>query len=189
MKEQFKIALGFTLITTLIFGIGYPLAVTGLAQLLFPNQANGSLLGEQHDGGSQFIGQPFSSPRYFHPRPSAAGNGYDPSSSGGSNLGPTNHALVERVQSDVAKLHAENPTTPVPIDLVTSSASGLDPDITPAAADFQIRRIAAARKISQQTLRDLVAAQTTPRQLGFLGEPRVNVLRLNRALDEKFQSH
>jgi K+-transporting ATPase ATPase C chain len=188
MKEQLRIALWFTLVTTLIFGIGYPLAVTGLAQLIFPRQANGSMLGEQHDRGSQLIGQPFSSPQYFHPRPSAAGTGYDPSSSGGSNLGPTNHVLVERVQSDVAKLHAENPSAPVPIDLVTSSASGIDPDITPAAADFQIRRIAIARKISEQDLRTLVGTQTTPRQLGFLGEPRVNVLQLNRKLDEKFPS-
>ncbi|HVO58242.1 MAG TPA: potassium-transporting ATPase subunit KdpC [Dongiaceae bacterium] len=186
MKEQLKIALWFTLLTTAIFGLAYPLAVTGLAQLIFPRQAGGSLLGAQSNAGSALIGQPFSSPVYFHPRPSAAGNGYDPMSSGGSNLAATNHQLTDRVQADLAKLQAENPGVPVPADLVTASASGLDPDISPASAQFQIPRVAAARGISAAELRQFVDAHTTPRQFGFLGEPRVNVLLLNRDLDAAF---
>jgi K+-transporting ATPase ATPase C chain len=189
MKEHLKIALWFTLVTTLIFGVGYPLVVTGLAQVIFPKQANGSMLGNQHANGSQLIGQPFSSESYFHPRPSAAGTGYDPLNSGGSNLGPTNHSLTDRVQADVAKLQAENPGTPIPIDLVTASASGLDPDISPAAAEFQIPRVAKARKISVEKLRDLVTVHTVRRQFGILGEPRINVLQLNRALDAYFPLH
>jgi len=183
MKEQLKIALWFTLVTTVIFGIGYPLAVTGLAQVLFPKQANGSMIGIHAESGSRLIGQPFAADGYFHPRPSGAGTGYDPMNSGGYNLGPTNHQLTERVQADLAKLHAENPGVPVPIDLVTASASGVDPDISPAAAQFQIPRIAKARKISPERLRVLVDAHTAARQFGILGEPRVNVLELNRDLD------
>jgi potassium-transporting ATPase KdpC subunit len=186
MKEQLKIAIWFTVLTTLIFGVGYPLAVTGLAQVLFSRQANGSMITGAPSKGSRLIGQPFSSDAYFHPRPSAAGNGYDPMSSGGSNLAPTNHQLPDRVQADVAKLQAENPGVPVPIDLVTASASGLDPDVSPAAAQFQIPRVAKSRKISVEDLRKLVDAHTTPRQFGFLGEPRVNVVELNRALDSAF---
>jgi K+-transporting ATPase ATPase C chain len=189
MKEQLKIALWFTLVTTLIFGVGYPLVVTGLAQMIFPKQANGSMLGNQQANGSQLIGQPFSSDVYFHPRPSAAGTGYDPINSGGSNLGPTNHSLTDRVQADVTKLQAENPVTPIPIDLVTASASGLDPDISPAAAEFQIPRVAKARQISVEKLRGLVGVHTVSRQFGILGEPRINVLQLNRALDAYFPLH
>jgi K+-transporting ATPase ATPase C chain len=172
-----------------IFGIAYPLAVTGLAQFLFPKQANGSMLEGAAAGGSRLIGQPFSGNAYFHPRPSGAGYGYDPMSSGGSNLAPTNHQLADRVRADVAKLEAENPGVPVPVDLVTASASGLDPDISPAAAQFQIPRIAKSRRISAEDVRRLVDAHTTPRQFGFLGEPRVNVVELNRALDAAFPQH
>ena len=189
MKEQLKIALWFTVVTTLIFGVGYPLVVTGLAQMIFPKQANGSMLGNQEANGSQLIGQAFSSDGYFHSRPSGAGTGYDPVNSGGTNLGPTNHALIDRVQGDVAKLQAENPGTPIPIDLVTASASGLDPDISPAAAEFQIARVARARNISSEKLRGLVSVHTVPRQFGILGEPRINVLQLNRALDAYFPLH
>jgi potassium-transporting ATPase KdpC subunit len=189
MKEHLKTALWFTLVTTLILGVIYPLVVTGLAQLLFPRQANGSMLAGTPRAGSRLIGQPFSSDVYFRPRPSAAGTGYDALSSSGSNLAPTNHQLVERVQADVAKLQAENPGVPIPIDLVTASASGLDPDISPAAAQFQIPRVARARKIAPQELRKFVDAHTTPRQFGILGEPRVNVLELNRSLDAAFPQH
>jgi potassium-transporting ATPase KdpC subunit len=189
MKEQLKIALWFTVLTTLIFGLGYPLAVTGLAQLFFPKQANGSMVAAPAAGGSILIGQPFSSDAYFHPRPSVAGAGYDPMSSTGSNLAPTNHQLTDRVAADLAKLQTENPGVPVPIDLVTTSASGLDPDISPAAAQFQIPRVAKARKIPAGALQKLVDAQTTQRQFGILGEPRVNVLELNRALDARYPQH
>ena len=189
MKEQLKIALWFTVVTTLIFGIGYPFLVTGLAQVIFPKQANGSMLENQQANGSQLIGQPFSSEVYFHPRPSAAGTGYDPVNSGGSNLAPTNHTLTDRVQADVARLQAENPGAAIPIDLVTASASGLDPDISPAAAEFQIPRVAKARKISAEKLRGLVGVHTGRRQFGMLGEPRINVLQLNRALDAYFPLH
>lgn len=189
MKEQLKIAVWFTLLTTLIFGLGYPLAVTGLAQVFFPKQANGSIVTTPAAGGSSLIGQPFSSDAYFHPRPSAAGTGYDPMSSTGSNLAPTNHLLVDRVSADLAKLEVENPGVPVPIDLVTTSASGLDPDISPAAAQFQIPRVAKARRISANDLQKLVETKTTARQFGVLGEPRVNVLELNRALDAHYSRH
>src|SRR5438132_6516974 len=150
MKKNLLTAILMTIATTILFGIFYPLVVTALAQLLFPNQANGQLIrrGEQVIG-SHLIGQPFTSARYFHPRPSAAGNGYDAANSGGSNLGPTNQKLVDRVTADVTSAQAENPGKPVPVDLVTTSASGLDPDITPAAADFQVPRIAKARGMSE----------------------------------------
>jgi len=189
MKQQLKTALWFTLLTTVIFGLVYPLLVTALAQVLFPKQANGSMLEGAASGGSRLIGQPFSSDAYFHPRPSGAGNGYDPMSSGGSNRAPTNHQLVDRVRADVARLEAENPGVPVPVDLVTASASGLDPDISPAAAQFQIPRIAKNRRITTEELRKLVDAHTTPRQFGILGEPRVNVVELNRALDAAVPRH
>lgn len=184
MKKNLLISVWMTLVTTAIFGILYPLAVTGLAQFLFPTRANGQLI--ERDGklvGSRIIGQPFTSPWYFHSRPSAAGTGYDPLSSGGSNLGPTNRQLLERIQADTAKLAAENPGVPVPVDLVTSSGSGLDPDISPAAADFQVPRVARARRISEAEVRRLVAAHTRGRDFGILGEPRVNVLELNLDLD------
>ena len=184
MKKNLLIAFSMTVVTTLLFGIIYPLAVTALAQLLFPDRANGQLI--EHSGktiGSRIIGQPFSSPGYFHPRPSAAGTGYDPLASGGSNLGPTNHQLIDRVQAETAKLSAENPRVPIPADLLTTSASGLDPHISPAAAEFQVPRVARARGISSEAVRALVARHTLDRDFGFLGEPRVNVLELNLDLD------
>jgi len=189
MKDNLRIAIIFTIVTTLIFGVLYPLVVTGLAQLFFPSQANGELIVKNGQAiGSRLIGQPFSSDKYFHPRPSAAGNGYDPvaPSGGASNLAPTNKALLDRVNSDVQKLRVENPGAPIPVDLVTTSGSGLDPDISPAAAEFQIPRVARARRISEQDLRAFVDKHTAGRQLGFLGEPRVNVLELNLELDSAF---
>jgi K+-transporting ATPase ATPase C chain len=180
VKENLRTAILITLVTTVLFGLIYPLAVTGLAQLLFPVQANGSLI--QKDGqvvGSQLLGQTFSSPGYFHSRPSAAGAGYDASQSSGSNLAPTNHQLIDRVKGDVEKLHAENPAAPIPVDLVTASGSGLDPEISPAAAEFQVPRVARERGISEAELRSLISKHTLGRQFGFLGEPRVRVLELN----------
>jgi K+-transporting ATPase ATPase C chain len=184
MKETLKIAVLMTIITTVVFGLIYPLAVTGLAQVLFPAKANGSLI--YHNGeiiGSRLLGQAFSGDSYFHSRPSAAGDGYDAANSGGSNLGPTNHVLLDRVKGDTEQLRVENPGVAVPVDLVTSSASGLDPDISPAAAGFQIPRVAKARGIATADLRAIVARQTVARQFGVLGEPRVNVLELNLELD------
>jgi potassium-transporting ATPase KdpC subunit len=188
MKKNFMVAIRFTLITTVIFGLAYPLLVTGISQWIFPKQANGSLIVK--DGqvvGSRLIGQGFSAEKYFHPRPSAAGNGYDPTASGGSNLGPTNQTLVTRVQQDVAKLQQENPGAAIPADLVTASGSGLDPDISPAAAEFQVARVAKARGISAEELRRIVARHTLPRQDGIFGEARVNVLELNLDLDASTQ--
>jgi len=187
MKKNLLTAVWMTITTTILLGIIYPLVVTGLAQALFRDKANGQLI--QRGGrvvGSRIIGQPFSSPGYFHSRPSAAGNGYDAANSGGTNLGPTNRKLIERVKQDVATLQAENPGKPVPIDLVTTSASGLDSDITPAAADFQVLRVARERRVTEDELRQLVAKHTAGRQLGFLGEPRVNVLELNLDLDTTY---
>lgn len=189
MKEDLRTAVLFTIVTTIIFGLFYPLVVTGLSQLIFPSQANGELIVKNGQViGSRLIGQPFSSDRYFHPRPSAAGSGYDPvaPSGGASNLGPTNKALVDRVNSDIQKLRAENPGAPIPIDLVTTSGSGLDPDISPAAAEFQVPRVARTRNISQESLRALVAKHTQDRQFGVFGEPRINVLELNLDLDQAF---
>ncbi len=211
MKKNLTTAVLMTIATTVLLGILYPLLVTGLAQLIFPKQANGQLI-KGNDGvviGSRLIGQPFSGPGYFHSRPSAAGAaGYDASASGGSNLGPTNAQVIARVNGDVAKLQAENPGASIPVDLVTTSGSGLDPDITPAAAEFQIRRVASERKIPEAEVARLVLENSENRQWGFLipeaevarlvlensenrqwgflGEPRVHVLELNIALDARY---
>lgn len=185
MKKNLITAILMTIATTILLGIIYPLVVTGLAKGMFPKQANGQLI--ERDGkviGSRIIGQPFTGAAYFHPRPSAAGNnGYDAANSGGSNLGPTNQKLIDRVKQDVATLQAENPGQPVPIDLVTTSASGFDPHITPAAAEFQAPRVARERGLREDEVLRLIAKHTESRQLGFLGEPRVNVLELNLDLD------
>jgi potassium-transporting ATPase KdpC subunit len=193
MKNTLWIAIRFTLLTTLVFGLLYPLAVTFLSQKLFPVQANGSLIpinGEGKAGtrGSRLIGQPFTSTKYFNSRPSAAGNGYDATASGGSNLGPTSKQLVDRVKQSVDKLKQENPGTAIPADLVTASGSGLDPHISPGAANFQIARVAATRGATPAALQALVAKHTEPRQFGIFGEPRVNVLELNLDLDAQFPS-
>jgi len=187
MKKQITTAIVYTLATTVIFGIIYPLVVTGLSQLLFPAQANGSLIVRNGQVvGSHLLGQTFTSDKYFHSRPSNAGNGYDPLASGGSNLGPTNQALVSRVAQDVAKYQQENPGAPVPADLVTSSGSGLDPHISPASAEFQVARVATARGTSPDQIRKLIAKHTQGRQWGIFGEARVNVLELNLDLDDSF---
>lgn len=187
MKKNLLISILMTLVTTILLGIIYPLVVTGLAQLIFSRKANGQLI-EQNGTtiGSAIIGQGFSSPGYFHSRPSAAGNGWDAANSGGSNLGPTNQKLLNRVKGDVSAAQADNPGTPVPIDLVTTSASGFDPEITPANAEFQLLRVAKARGATADQIRALIAKHTQGRQLGFLGEARVNVLELNLDLDQKF---
>ncbi len=170
-----------------MLGIVYPLVVTVLAQVFFKDKANGQLIVQNGQViGSRIIGQAFIGPSYFHSRPSSAGNGYDAANSNGSQLGPTNHALIDRVKASVADAQADNPGQPVPVDLVTASASGLDPDITPAAAEFQVPRIAKERGATRDQIRQLIARHTEQRQLGFLGEPRVNVLELNLNLDQRF---
>lgn len=183
--KMLRTAVLMVVVTTILLGIVYPLAVTGIAQIFFSEKANGQLI--QKNGtliGSKIIGQPFSAPKYFWPRPSAAGAvGYDAGASTGSNYGPTNAKLVDRVKTDVAKFQADQPGKAVPIDLVTTSASGLDPHISPAATEFQIPRVAKARGLSEDQVRKLVARNTEGRDLGLLGEPRVNVLRLNLDLD------
>ena len=173
-----------TVVTTVLLGIVYPLAITGIAQALFPDKANGQLI-EQGGKvvGSRIIGQGFSSPGYFRSRPSAAGTGYDAANSAGTQLGPTNKKLADSVKANVETARTENATAPVPIDLVTASASGLDPHLSPASADFQVGRVARERGIAEADVRAIVAAHTEGRQLGLLGEPRVNVLELNLALD------
>ena len=185
--KQLMIAIKATLLLTVLTGLLYPLAVTGLAQILFPHQANGSLkVVNGKTVGSELIGQSFTKTEYFHGRPSAAGNGYDGLNSGGSNYGPTNQKLSDRVSDDVKKFRAENTTYtgPVPADLLTASGSGLDPHISPASADVQVARVAAARGVPADTVRQLVLAHTEGRQYGLFGEPRVNVLELNVALDQ-----
>ena len=174
-----------TITTTILLGLIYPLVVTGLAQIIFPHQANGSLIKNTNGEtiGSALIGQPFNASKYFLSRPSAVS--YDAGTSGGSNLGPTNQKLIDRIKADVEKYQAENPDVPVPIDLVTTSASGLDPHISPANAEFQIPRVARERGLSVGKLRQIVAQFTEDRQFGILGEPRVNVLLLNLELDKK----
>lgn len=187
LRAVFLMALRYTLITTLLVGIVYPLTITAFARLTMPAKADGQLI--IRDGqviGSAIIGQNFASPRYFHPRPSAAGTGYDAANSGGSNLASSNRALITRIENDIAAWHSGDPkpTSAVPIDLVTTSASGLDPDISPAAAYFQVQMVAAARHVPETVVRAVVSRHIEERQLGFLGEPRVNVLELNLALDQ-----
>ena len=185
MHSVWKTSIRFTIVTAILLGLGYPLLVTGIAGVIFPRKAAGSLI--LKDGqviGSELLAQSFTSDKYFHPRPSAAGSGYDATSSGGSNLAQSSKTLVDRLQASIDKLAAENPGHPVPIDLVTTSASGLDPDITPDAAYFQAPRVAKIRGIGEERIRALIDQSTASRQLGVLGEPRVNVLDLNLALDK-----
>ncbi|HEX3703569.1 MAG TPA: potassium-transporting ATPase subunit KdpC [Vicinamibacterales bacterium] len=184
ITRNLRVAVLMTFVTTLLLGVAYPLVVTGLAQVLFPDQANGQLI--ERNGsviGSRIIGQAFSSPGYFRGRPSAAGTGYDAANSGGTNLGPTNRKLIDAVKVAADAARKENPAMPVPVDLVTSSASGLDPHISPAAALFQVPRVARQRGMTEDEVRRIVDASCSGRQLGFLGEPVVNVLEANLALD------
>ncbi len=190
MKKNLLIALWFTLVTTVMFGVLYPLTITGLAQVLLPDRSKGQLI--ERNGkivGSRIIGQSFMGPGYFHSRPSSAGTGYDATSSSGSNLGPTNKTLLDRVRADVEKARQENPNALIPADLVTASGSGLDPDISPASAEFQIPRVARERHMAESDLRAVLARHTQPRQFGILGEPRVNVLQLNLDLDSSHPVH
>jgi potassium-transporting ATPase KdpC subunit len=185
VKQNLRIAVLFTIVTTVLLGIIYPLVVTGLSQVLFQDKANGQLISRSGEViGSRIIGQTFAGPGYLHSRLSAAGNGYDAANSGGTNYGPTNQKLIDRVKADTERLQAENPGTPIPVELVTTSASGLDPELSPAGAEFQIPRIARERGLSESQVGTIIAQQTKGRQLGFLGEARVNVLEVNLALDE-----
>ena len=187
MKKNIQIAVLMTAVTTVLLGIVYPLVVTALAQLLFRDKANGQLIVQNGKlVGSRIIGQTFAGPGYFHSRPSAAGNGYDAANSGGTNFAPTNQKLIDRVNADLTRVQAENPGVAVPVDLITTSASGLDPDISPASAAFQVLRVASERKAPEADIARLVAEHTEGRQLGLLGEPRVNVLELNLALDARY---
>ena len=186
VHSVWKTAILFTLVTTVLFGVVYPLVLTGIAGFLFPHQANGSLI-TLKDGtviGSELIAQSFTSDKYFHPRPSAAGNGYDATSSGGTNLAQSNSKLATRIQGDIDALQKQNPGKPVPIDMVTTSGSGLDPDITPDNAFYQASRVAKARGVQEDKVRELIGQHISQRQLGLFGEPRVNVLELNLALDQ-----
>ena len=188
--RQIYPAIAMTLVLTVLLGVIYPLAVTGLALVMFPAKAGGSLI--QKDGkviGSRLIGQPFAGPGYFHSRPSAAGTGYDGTASGGTNLGPTSQKLMDNVKTAAESLREENPGSPIPIDMVTASASGLDPHITPAGAEFQVPRVARERGLNINEVRRLVREHTEDRTFGLLGEPRVNVLELNLALDDWGGSH
>ncbi len=187
MKKNLLISVLMTVVTTILLGLIYPLTMTAIAQVLMKDKANGQLI-EQNGKlvGSRILGQSFTTAPYFHSRPSAAGTGYDASNSSASNLGPTNQKLLDRVKGDAASAQADNPNLPVPVDLVTTSGSGLDPHISPAAAEFQILRIAKARGISENDVRELIAKHTEGRQWGFLGEARVNVLELNLELDQRF---
>ncbi|HEV7519685.1 MAG TPA: potassium-transporting ATPase subunit KdpC [Candidatus Angelobacter sp.] len=188
MKKNFITSILYTAVATVLLGVIYPLVVTGLAQVFAKDRANGQLI--KKDGvivGSRILAQPFSSAKYFHARPSAAGtNGYDATNSGGTNWGPTNQKLIDRVKNDAAASQLENPGKPVPVDLITASGSGLDPHITPAAAEFQVARVAKSRGVAEDDIRKLVAAHTELRQFGFLGEARVNVLELNLVLDQVY---
>jgi K+-transporting ATPase ATPase C chain len=188
MKKHLITAFLMTITTTVLLGVLYPLLITALAQVLFKDKANGQLITRNGQAiGSRIIAQPFTSAKYFHPRPSNAGNGYDAANSGGTDYAPTNQKLIDRVQADAKSLHEENPAQPIPVDLVTTSASGLDPEISPAAAEFQVPRVARERGLPESTIRDLVQKHTDQRDLGLLGEPRVNVLELNLALDDMAQ--
>ncbi len=184
MKKHLITAFLMTITTTIVLGVIYPLVITALAQVLFKDKANGQLRYRNGEAiGSRIIGQPFVSAKYFHSRPSNAGTGYDAANSGGTNYAPTNQKLIDRVRSDASTLHQENSAQLIPVDLITTSASGLDPDITPAAAEFQIPRVARERALPESALRELIQKYTHQRDLGLLGEPRVNVLELNLALD------
>ena len=190
MKKHLITAFLMTIATTILLGVIYPLLITALAQLFFKDKANRQIRYRNGEAvGSRIIGQPFVSAKYFHSRPSNAGNGYDAANSGGTNYASTNQKLVDRVRADASSLHQENPAQPIPVDLVTTSASGLDPEISPAAAEFQIPRIARERAVPESAIRDLVQKHTYQRDLGLLGEPRVNVLELNLALDELAGKH
>lgn len=190
MKKNLVTSMLYTIVTTVLLGLIYPILVVGLARI-WPQKADGQLV--SRNGvvvGSRILAQPFTGPQYFHPRPSAAGtNGYDATNSGGTNWGPTNQKLVDRVKGDVATLQVENPGKPIPVDLITASGSGLDPDITPAAAEFQAPRVAKARGTTTDAVLNLVREHTQGRQFGFFGEPRVNVLELNLALDSQFPAN
>jgi K+-transporting ATPase ATPase C chain len=185
MKKHLITAFLMTIATTILLGMLYPLVITAVAQVLFKDKANGQIRYRNGEAiGSRIIGQPFTSAKYFHSRPSAAGNGYDAANSGGTNYAPTNQKLIDRIRADAGTLHQENPAQPIPVDLITTSASGLDPEISPAAAEFQIPRIARERAMPESTIRELVAKHTRQRDFGLFGEPRVNVLELNLALDD-----
>jgi potassium-transporting ATPase KdpC subunit len=185
MKKHLTTAFLMTIATTVLLGVIYPLVITAVAQVLFKDKANGQIRYRNGEAiGSRIIAQPFTGAKYFHPRPSNAGNGYDAANSGGTNLGPTNQKLMDRIQADAKTLHDENPSQLVPVDLITTSASGLDPEISPAAAEFQVARVARERGLPESTIRAVVQKNTYQRDLGLLGEPRVNVLELNLALDD-----
>jgi K+-transporting ATPase ATPase C chain len=185
MKKHLITAFLMTIASTILLGMLYPLVITAVAQVLFKDKANGQIRYRNGEAiGSRIIGQPFTLAKYFHSRPSAAGNGYDAANSGGTNYAPTNQKLIDRIRADAGTLHQENPAQPIPVDLITTSASGLDPEISPAAAEFQIPRIARERAMPESTIRELVAKHTRQRDFGLFGEPRVNVLELNLALDD-----